>query len=53
MNYLGFLIGAGQLAVLCGIFLRLGALRQRMIDHEAQDDRRFTHLERTLECQRL
>ena len=38
-------IGATQLAILLGIFLRLGSIQQRQIDHEREDARRFAQLE--------
>ncbi len=39
-------IGGSQLVILLGIFLRLGALTQRQADHEREDNRRFSFLEK-------
>ncbi len=44
------IIGGTQLAILLGIFLRLGSLTQRQRDHEREDHRRFTRLEEVLKC---
>ncbi|HUZ71602.1 MAG TPA: hypothetical protein VMU87_01340 [Stellaceae bacterium] len=50
MNALNYLIGGGQLALLAGIWFRLGAAAQRMKDHEANDVERFTRMEREISC---
>jgi hypothetical protein len=46
VDFISHLIGAGQLALLFGIWTRLGKVEQRLDDHEKRDDERFSAIER-------